>query len=333
MERRDVVDFLKLNEVSQLYKVKTKKITGHIVAFGINERVQMDLLDYQPYKRTNNGNTFILIAIDIFSRRASARALKNKTGPVVEEALRSIIEATSPSIGTIISDNGTEFLNKYVQELLNRFNINHETNEVGDHNALGVVDRFSRTFRERMERHLTLFRTTKWSQYLQKVITDYNGTPHSTLHDYTPNQVYVSTPEDPLFERILSDNLKKYNVDIKTNISVGDKVRKRLTRNIFTKGTKQIWSRQIYTVKHIAKVNAILNDDTKIRLDNILLVDAIKHPIPEAQVNEIPRAQLEEEFHRERDVKKHVPEKYIGDVGVTSEQRQGRREKAKRLAS
>ena len=28
VERRDVVDFLKLNEVSQLYKVKTKKITG-----------------------------------------------------------------------------------------------------------------------------------------------------------------------------------------------------------------------------------------------------------------------------------------------------------------
>jgi transposase InsO family protein len=48
-------------------------------------------------------------------------------------------------IKLLVTDLGSEFLNKPVQDLLKKFKIEHRTLEVGDHKALGLIDRLSRT--------------------------------------------------------------------------------------------------------------------------------------------------------------------------------------------
>ena len=44
---------------------------------GINKQWQMDLIDMQQFKKHNGGYTYIMVAIDVFSRPISPKLLKN----------------------------------------------------------------------------------------------------------------------------------------------------------------------------------------------------------------------------------------------------------------
>ena len=50
---------------------------------------------------------------------------------------------------------------------------------------------------------------------------------------------------------------------------INDVVRKKLARPTFTKGYKQIWSNRTYTIKNISGVHGILNNDDRVRLDDL----------------------------------------------------------------
>lgn len=89
---------------------------------GINETVQIDLIDMQPYAKENKGNKYILTLIDIFSKKAYAVPLKNKTGLVVTQAIKTILPK---GVKNIHSDNGGEFFNKHFKEFVKSQNINH----------------------------------------------------------------------------------------------------------------------------------------------------------------------------------------------------------------
>ena len=76
----------------------------------------------QKHARENGGNKYILILIDIFSKKAYAVPLKNKTGLVVTQAIKTILPN---GVRNIQSDNGKEFFNKHFTELMESLNINH----------------------------------------------------------------------------------------------------------------------------------------------------------------------------------------------------------------
>eukprot|EP01060_Flectonema_neradi_P006868 TRINITY_DN14727_c0_g1_i1.p1 TRINITY_DN14727_c0_g1~~TRINITY_DN14727_c0_g1_i1.p1 ORF type:complete len:361 (-),score=33.62 TRINITY_DN14727_c0_g1_i1:130-1212(-) len=264
----EIKNFLDKQQVNQLHRRAPKKLDGHITAFIPNEMWQIDLLDFQKSRRRNGGHTFILICVDVFSRKAFARGLKGKTGPVVRNALADIFgnEAIPKKI---VSDNGPEFVNVNVQGLFKTFFVYHSTNEVGDHKALGIIDRFSRTFRERLEKYFDIKRTTVWVDYIEKLIASYNSTPHRSLGNMTPNDVAAQNPIE-----ILERNIDKSNSVTQDRIKVGDRVRRRLKKTVFDKGTKQRWTKTTYIVKRVMVVNVILDDGTKYRIEDLIKVDS-----------------------------------------------------------
>lgn len=112
----------------QLHKKQKKGIKSHMVAFRENQTMMCDLLDMSNYSRMNKGYHWILICIDVFTRKLYARPIKNKTGPVVTEAFRDVCkESGYPA--RLVSDNGSEFLNSGMQTLLKKHRVYHETNE------------------------------------------------------------------------------------------------------------------------------------------------------------------------------------------------------------
>ncbi|ORP62351.1 integrase catalytic domain-containing protein, partial [Vibrio cholerae] len=84
---------------------------------GINETLQIDLIDMQKYAKENSGNNYILTVIDTFSKKAWAVPLKNKSGLVVTEAIKTILPN---GVKNIQSDNGKEFFNKYFSSLMKK---------------------------------------------------------------------------------------------------------------------------------------------------------------------------------------------------------------------
>jgi len=107
---------------------------------------QADLLDMSKYANKNGGNRWILIVIDIFDRRAYARAMKNKTAKETATAFEEIIKESTRVPMHLLTDSGSEFKGE-LQKLLDKNKISHRMADPGDHNLLGVIDRFSKTLK------------------------------------------------------------------------------------------------------------------------------------------------------------------------------------------
>ncbi len=96
------------------------------------------------------------------------------------------------------SDNGTEFTNTKVQNLLRQFGIEHQCSAPGlsSHNA--TIERFNRTIEEKT-RVLMLesgFPSTLWGLAIGTAEYLYNRTPHSSINMETPFQRWTGTVPD-----------------------------------------------------------------------------------------------------------------------------------------
>ena len=73
-------------------------------------------------QKFNDGYRYLLVCIDVFSKYAWVVPLKNKTGPTLVEAFKTIL-ASGRKLEKIMTDQGTEFLNKHFEALMKKKNI------------------------------------------------------------------------------------------------------------------------------------------------------------------------------------------------------------------
>lgn len=266
----------------QLHKKQAKKVKKHMVAFLPSHKWLIDLLDMQNYARENKGYRYILLGIDVFTREGFAIPLKDKTGPEVLKAFKEMIEDGPGKPQKLISDNGSEFMNTKFQKYLKEQQIFHETNEPGYHPSLGVIDRLSRTIKEKIFRSFTDHNNAKWYDILDGVMLAYNVTPHDALLGIAPADAQDNQ------ELIHDINIQKNLARVSTKLRAGMLVRKRLTKSIFKKGYKVAWSSQTYTIKSISGVNAELDNDEIVKLNDLQAVAATEE-IPNSKVVEVEK--------------------------------------------
>jgi hypothetical protein len=61
-----------------------------IVVTNLKQQFQSDLMDITKYARTNQGCRFILLTIDVFSKKISCQLLRRKTGVNVQKAMEKM---------------------------------------------------------------------------------------------------------------------------------------------------------------------------------------------------------------------------------------------------
>ena len=96
---KDVVEAWLIRQPTYtLHKAKrqTFKPLNHYYVGRAQLQYQADLVDYSKYVTWNRGYKFILMVMDIFSRKAWALPLKTKSGPEVAQALKGLF-ATIPT--------------------------------------------------------------------------------------------------------------------------------------------------------------------------------------------------------------------------------------------
>ena len=264
-----VDDFVKAQKTHQLHKKSRHSIQGHIVAYCKDCLWFADLLDMSNYSRQNKGFHWILLSIDTFTRKAYAEALKQKTKHSVKEGFEAIMARLDKvDVQLMVTDSGSEFLNKPVQDLLKQLKIEHRTVEVGDHFALGIIDRLSRTIKEIIFQDFTERGSVVWYDRLQHYIDAYNSNPHRGIDNLTPD-IAASGKHD---EQLLQLNVAKTEQPA-GKFNEGDTVRKRLKRPTWRKGYKQIWSDRVYQVEEVSGVRAKLKgEDVWVRLDDLQII-------------------------------------------------------------
>jgi hypothetical protein len=256
------LDRLEENQITK--ETKNKKETyGHITAFSENQEWQMDIYVLEKYKKFNRGYSYILACIDIFSRKVYCIAMKNKSIDDVTDALKLIFKTAIPQ--KITSDSDSSFTGSKLQALLKKNDVIHDTVAVGDHQSLGLIDRFARTIKNKFTK-IILKNSGIWIDFLNPIVQQYNNKGHISIGDIAPNN--ASDPDN--FALIVHINklksLKNSNV---SDLKVQDKVRI-LETTIFLKGTEPQYSKKIYTIKSVNGKRITLNNDV-IKKRNMLL--------------------------------------------------------------
>lgn len=311
---KDIEKVIKKQEPYQIHKKVKSSVQSHIVAFNFNEIVQMDLIDLSTYATTNKSFKWLLIIEDVFSRKAFGYALQNKLGSTVLEAFKLYVDDNGfPR--ELISDNGKEFVNNNFQEYV-KGKVYHKLVEPNYHKTLGIVDPLCRTLKEKLFRYFYAENTTNWIDKIDQLIVSYNNTPHRSLGYLSPNEVKDNAQ---YVQKLNQDKLKETKQSTH-KFAVGQYVRYKLKKAIFDKGYLRIWSSEVFQIKEIKGVNAVLNNDKTYKLSNLQIVEKPDEPLDEEKKNEeedevqIPR---EDEVRKVENVARE--KRYLRKEGVNPE--------------
>jgi ribosomal protein L21E len=267
--KKQVKQFLETQTDKQITTQRKifKSDNGHIIAFFKNELWQIDIFFLPKYHKKNKGYKYILAAIDIFTRFAYCIPLKFKDNDDVIDAIKKIFKLGGKP-EKIISDSDSTFLSNEFQNLMMKNNVIHESVPVGDHNSLGVIDRFARTLKERLTALFLGLDNTNWIDYLNEIVDDYNNTKNRGILKIKPKDATL-----PYNNSLLVDynKLKSNKNNIVSDLNIGDKVRIYIKKS-FDKGTEPQFSNEVYTVKHIRGKTITLNNGERKKRNDLLLV-------------------------------------------------------------
>ena len=245
--REEINNFLSNQEVYQLHKPKPTNIKFFPI-IGVPGTMQTDLTFYDQYKKANRGYHILLTAIEVNSRRAYVRALKNKNQSTIIEAFKSIIEEAKDHlpIKVVGSDQGSEFLSGFVNMLKSQ-GIDHYYSNAGSKTEMGMVERFNRTIRGLIEKYMTAYNTNVYIDVLQDLTNNYNNTVHGVT-GYKPNQVGKKELKEiakQKTERIMEA------IPSHDRYTVGQKVRRWKPKSVLEKKTGENFYRGIYTISSV----------------------------------------------------------------------------------
>lgn len=256
IKRSDVEDFVKRQEIHQIYE-QNKKIDYHPI-IGKPESYQIDLMFYNQYARENHNYTIALVIINMTSRKLYMYPLKTKDSKSVLEAFKKFYDEIDGKIKYASSDNGSEFINKDFKKFCQEHNIEQYFAEPDDHHKLGIVNAVIKTIRGMLDKYFKAYGTHNWVDVLPKIVTNYNNREHSSLFGKSPNEI---TDKDELTIRFFQHLLNLKALAKFRKFNIGDKVRYAEKRSMFAKGVKNVFSDKIYTIKDIKGYSFTLEND------------------------------------------------------------------------
>ena len=262
----NIIEVVEGEKPYQLHKKTKNKVSAHMVAFRENQIWLADLLDMSNYSKDNHGFKWILLVIDVFTRKAYAQSMKSKESANVLSAFKKIVEENGKP-EKLITDNGSEFINREFQKYLSDNNVFHETNEPQYHPTLGLIDRLCRTIKEKIFKYFTDKNETNWLDHLQNIMTAYNQSPHEALEDLTPQEA-----SEEKYKAFIQDLNKEKNVISNHYFKEGQIVRKKLIKPTFAKGYKQIWGTNVHELREVQGVNGILDDGQVVKLNDLQVI-------------------------------------------------------------
>ena len=174
-----VQDWLAAQDAYTLHKTARKTYArNRVFAPRPLYQFQADLCDMRALSKDNDRFKFLLTVIDVFSKKAYARALKNKSAAEVATAFASVLDESGIPI-KIQTDAGKEFFNHIFKKLMKKHSIQHFA--TGSDLKASVVERFNRTLKTKMWRFFTARNTHRYIDVIKDLLDSYNNSYHSSI--------------------------------------------------------------------------------------------------------------------------------------------------------
>jgi len=214
-DRKDVEKLVRREAVRQV-QAPAYKFDGKIAAHGINDRWFCDLIDFTAApsdrgKRTGLGETkegevYILVVQDVFSRFLWSEALTSKRPEIVAKAFEDIISRAGAKPKSCTSDLGPEFQQAFKQTLQAK-GIEVYTKRKEDINAIATIDTAIGMLKKALVRDTRKVGTDDWASRLEKVTQGQNNNP---IDDYLEGVPPAQVSTSPDLIRRLKDKNAKY---------------------------------------------------------------------------------------------------------------------------
>ena len=239
---RDVERWLSTQDAYTLHKPVRRHFKRRcVVVGGPNQQWQADLVDMSRLKTANDGTTFLLTVIDVFSKRAWCIPLKSKSAASLVAAFRRLLNDVNNNRPTTLqTDKGSEFLNRPLQRLLKEYGVHHFATH-NEETKASVVERFNRSLKTRMWRYFTKKQTIRYVDALQDFVRSYNDSYHRSI-GMAPSAVNGANQET-VWQRLYGHDgggTPKYRV--------GDRVRISKAKRHFEKGYMANWTEELFTI-------------------------------------------------------------------------------------
>ena len=190
------------------------------------QEIQADLIDVRAHSQKNDGYNYLLLLIDLFSRKIWVYPTKTKQGVeirnILEEWLNNLGDNRKPK--QFNSDAGKEFKNGTVSRMMQAKNI-RQTFASGTSKA-AYAERANKTFQILLNKYMTDVQSLRYIDVLPDLVTSYNTRPHRSLDGMTPEE--ADRPEEQQHVRgILTKNhaMRALSARKKAKLQVGDMVR------------------------------------------------------------------------------------------------------------
>ncbi|CAF3360121.1 unnamed protein product [Rotaria sp. Silwood2] len=167
---------------------------GHLRSIPLPEGpfalIGMDYCGSLP--RTPRENQYVLVITDYFTRYITAVALPNCTAEIKAEALFNEYFCKFGIPLVILSDRGSHFQNKLMENLQKLIGYNHIYSTSYHPQTNGVVERFNANFAAQISK-LQNSQSNNWDEFLQAVIFAYNTGVHKSTK-FSPYKFVYGRP-------------------------------------------------------------------------------------------------------------------------------------------
>ena len=227
---------------------------SRVIVEGLDSQWDVDLMDMKDLASQNDGQRYVLVAIDIFSRFARCIPTKSKSAKDVKEAFEKLlIGPRHPKV--IRKDLGKEFNNREVSRLLAERGIRHFSAQNTEIKA-NYVERLIKTLKHRVYRYFIKHKTQRYVNVLQDIVDSYNNTVHSSL-GRTPASIDANNEQESRYEQYVlrQKRVSRRHKSIKSLkprryvFKLGQVVRVSHIRNVFDREYSQKWTGELFKVK------------------------------------------------------------------------------------
>ena len=207
------------------------------------EFISIDIVGKLP--RSLDGKYYILTIIDHFSRFLDSFSLTNITSSSIIKCLEIYFSRYGiPKI--ILSDNGTNFCSKEIEQFFKAHNIEHRKSSVYYPQSNAVVERVHRTLKESISAMCN--NTFEWSKLLLFFKLQYNNSKHSVTQ-FSPAELFFGRSQNiPLNMSEppnLVENPEDYLLKVKEHYEKAKNLVKQHEENFFKIHEKHIKGREI----------------------------------------------------------------------------------------
>ena len=252
LKRSRVKDWLRYQEAYTLHKTRrgVKKFARRpTIVGGIDDQWQADLIDLPQLKKANDGYRYMLTVIDVFSKYAWVKLLKDKTGNTLVKAMKAIFVRDKRKPTRLQTDKGTEFMNRTFQQFLKKNHITFFTSENEDIKA-AVVERFNRTLKDKLWRYFTYHQSLRYVEAVPLLTKAYNASFHRSIQR-APSKVNDQNSEE-VWQTLYGQHDSAVPVKkTSTAFEPGDNVRLLKGKKQFRKGYTPAWTTEIFTIKEV----------------------------------------------------------------------------------